>query len=370
MSLLTMSSSHRCRIIAAADSFKGCLSAVDVCTAIHDAVVDVLGSDVEVCMMPLSDGGEGFCSAVVTSLGGTQQHVLVHDPLMRPIDATYGVVSMSAALFGKEDDAVECAVVELAKASGLCLLTADERNPWTATTFGTGELIRQAITDGYRHILVGLGGSATNDCGRGLLEALEGTHQMENCHFLVATDVDSPLCGPHGATYVFAHQKGAGEEMLALLEQRNASFGRMLNERCGHDVTTLEGAGAAGGAGSALFSLPHCRRISGIELMLQLYPVDDEMSRASMVITGEGCLDAQTLMGKAPYGIAVEAQRYHVPCVALGGRARLSEEERLCSPWTAVVEVTPPDMDDMQALLPDIAKNNIYEAVKKYLRTK
>lgn len=333
----------------------------------RDAAVDVMGPDVDVCQLPLSDGGEGFTLAVTTALEGTQRHARVHDPLMRPIDASYGVVSLSSKLFGQEDAIVECAVVELAQASGLCLLTAEERNPWMATTFGTGELIRQAIADGYRYILVGLGGSATNDCGRGLLDALEGLEQLKDCHILVATDVENPLCGPLGATYVFARQKGAGEELLPLLEQRNADYGHLLSERCGWDVTALTGAGAAGGAGAALLSLPHCKRISGIALMMQLYAVAEKIQQASLVLTGEGCLDGQTLMGKAPYGIALEAQMYHVPCVALGGRVCLTDEERLHAPWTAALEVTPPDMDDMHALQPDIARHNIRETVKKLL---
>lgn len=333
----------------------------------RDAAVDVLGQAAEVGMFPLSDGGEGFLLAVVTALKGTLRSVPVHDPLMRPFTASYGVVSLSAALFGQEDVSVECAVVELAQASGLCLLTAEERNPWKATTFGTGELIRQAIEDGYRYILVGLGGSATNDCGRGLLQALRDVESVEECRFLVATDVQSPLCGPLGATYLFARQKGAGETLLPLLEQRNADYGKWLAEQCGREVAALEGAGAAGGAGAALFSLPHCARIAGIELMMRLYSLSGQIQQADLVLTGEGCIDAQTLMGKAPYGIGLEAQRQQVSCVALGGRVRLTDELRAQAPWAEVLAVTPPDMDDIHAIQPENAIHNIYQTIKMLL---
>ena len=199
------------------------------------------------------------------------------------------------------------------------------------------------------------------------MEALQHTGYLEDCHFLLATDVCNPLCGPSGATYVFARQKGADEAMLPLLEQRNAEYGRLLSEQCGCDVALLEGAGAAGGAGAALLSMPHCRRVSGIDLMLQLYPDAARLQEAWLVFTGEGCIDAQTLMGKAPYGVALEAQRYGVPCIALGGRVRLTDEERQSSPWSDIIEVTPPDMEDSVALQPAVARRNIYETVKNVI---
>lgn len=304
-------------IIVASDSFKGTYSS----TQIGELVRCRLPMH-DVRVVAVSDGGEGFCCAAAAALSARLVQTEVHDPLMRTINASYCIAPDGMA------------VIEMAQASGLMLLNEQERNPWNATTYGTGELIRHALSQGCRHIVVGLGGSATNDCGRGMLEALDGAEGLDDCEFVIASDVKNPLCGADGATYVFARQKGADDEMLPRLEQRNLRFCRDLEQRTGRRLLDAEGAGAAGGTGAALLSLPHVTMCPGIDLMLRWQHFEELIADADIVITGEGCLDRQTLMGKAPFGIAIRASERNVPCVALCGKVELSAADLANSPFT------------------------------------
>ena len=322
-------------IVVASDSYKGTYSSVQIGELVRDGLPDH-----DVSVVAVSDGGEGFCNAAMTALGTRLVRTEVHDPLMRMINTSYCIAPDGTA------------VIEMAQTSGLMLLREEERNPWLATTYGTGELIRHALAQGCRRIVVGLGGSATNDCGMGMLKVLDDAEGLDECEFVVASDVKNPLCGNDGATYVFARQKGATEEMLPQLEHRNRLFGEELERRTGRNIIDAIGAGAAGGTGAALLSLPHVIMCSGIDLMLRWQHFDELLDSADMVVTGEGCLDSQTLMGKAPYGIAMKARGMNIPCVALCGQIGLTSDELESTPFTKAVTLSS-FMLDPESLFPE-----------------
>lgn len=305
------------RILVASDSFKGTYSSLQVAKLVEEKLSK---DEYEVDAMEVSDGGEGFCHALTEAVGGQYIPLTVHDPLMRPIRAFYGIKD-------------ETAIIEMAQASGLTLLKPQEYDPWNATSFGTGELIAHALKHGCRKVIVGLGGSATSDCGRGMLQALEGIAEIQECEFLIASDVQNPLCGPQGAAHVFAPQKGADRALVERLEERTRLFGRELEEKCGRSLVNTPGAGAAGGVGAALLSLGHTRIQSGIDLVLDAQHFDERVKKADLVLTGEGRIDSQTLLGKAPYRIALRAKEAKVPCIALYGQLTLTPEEQTHSPW-------------------------------------
>ena len=308
------------KIIVASDSFKGTYSSLEIAELVRKTL-----SDHEVVPVAISDGGEGFCDAVMSVLGGRKITIDVSGPLNKKVSATYGITDSGIA------------VIEMAQASGLLLVPVNERNPLNATTYGTGQLILHAINHGCRDFIIGLGGSATNDCGRGMLEALKATDVLDECRFVIASDVKNPLCGPNGATYVFARQKGATDDMLEALENRNRDYGRYLEDISGKPIIEIPGAGAAGGVGAALLSMRNVEICSGIDLMLKWQQFDSLLDSADLVITGEGCLDRQTLMGKAPYGIACRAKEKQVPCIAICGRNELTDSELTHSPFEKAI---------------------------------
>lgn len=389
------------KVIIASDSFKGSLSSLEVAQAVCEGLP--AGCPCEV--LSVSDGGEGFCAAVHAAVGGEWITVPVHDPLMRPIQASYLLTTVPASLFAAPSEPptepsaapsspdVRCAVIEVAAASGLTLLHPNERDVLHATTFGTGELIAHACRQGIHHLLIGLGGSATNDCGRGLLAALglpdaaapslpdaaalglpdaaapttlSIPFPLDALHIIGCTDVRSPLCGPDGATYLFARQKGATEAQLPSLESRNRAFGEWLEQTQSRPIMSEPGAGAAGGVGAALLSLPHSRLCSGASLILDLQHFDERLADASLVITGEGCLDSQTLLGKIPFIVALRAQSKGIPCLALAGRVLLSPAALSTAPWTTVLAVTPPSLPLPAALRPSLAKAHIKAALQSH----
>lgn len=308
------------KIIVASDSFKGTYSSLEIAELVKNKLTDH-----EVMHIAISDGGEGFCDAAISVLGGKKISLEVTGPMYNKIEASYGITDSNTA------------IIEMAQASGLLLVPPKERNPWKATTYGTGQLIHDAINRGCRDFIIGLGGSATNDCGKGMLDALSDTKALDDCHFLIASDVKNPLCGPNGATYVFARQKGATDDMLEALENRNRDYGRYLEDISGKPIIAIPGAGAAGGVGAALLSMRNVELCSGIDLMLKWQHFDTLLDSADLVITGEGCLDRQTLMGKAPYGIACRAKEKQVPCIAICGRNELADSELTHSPFEKAI---------------------------------
>ena len=361
-------------ILLAFDSFKGSLTSREVADAFEEGVRSV-ASDCIIHKVCLADGGEGTAEALVSTLGGEWVEVEVFDPLMRPIRARYGSV----------DDG-QTAVIEMAEASGLTLLEKEERNPLKTSTYGTGQLIADALKRGCRKILVGIGGSATNDAGTGMLSALgfrffdaEG-HLLDGCgesleriatidsslilpelksvDIRVACDVTNPFCGPQGAAYVFAPQKGADRQMVERLDKGMWHFAEIIKQYNKVDVTHLSGAGAAGGLGGAFSALLGAQLCQGVELVLDALHFEELLKGCDLVVTGEGRIDRQTLMGKAPMGVLKAATRRGIPVIAIGGSVeRCPELEH--SGFFSILSINEEGLPLHLAMRPEVAKENI-----------
>lgn len=316
--------------------------------------------DVEVTQMPVSDGGEGWLEAFQTALGGEIIDINVKDPLMRPVAAQYLIKDNTA-------------VIEIAKSSGLTLLSPEERNPLAATSYGTGQLVVDAVRRGCKHIIVGLGGSATSDCGIGMLRAIidafakhgawDDVHDLDDVRFTIATDVTNPLCNENGAAHVFAPQKGATPEMVLSLDARAKRFAEVSAKHFGYDRQNEPGAGAAGGLGYAFLQYLNAKCCSGVGLLLETIQFDDLLKDASLVITGEGSADHQTLMGKLPYGILQRAQTYQVPVVLIAGCIK-DRQQLLDAGFSQVECINPPKLPIENAMNPETAKRNIILLMK------
>lgn len=325
-------------ILIAPDSFKESLEAIDVCNAIKQGFSQVY-SEANYTLLPLADGGEGTSSVLSYVLDGHWQEVQVHDPLMRPITAKYFLTAEGIA------------VIEIAEACGLHLLKSDERNPLIASSFGVGEMIADAIAKGATNLLIGLGGSATNDAGAGMLQALgvklqdttdtalkPGGSNLSQLHSIehqtlqnllsgikitVACDVTSPLCGPTGASHVFGPQKGATSDEVLILDKALAHFATVTHAYNVSDdcCSCIEGAGAAGGLGFALMAYCQAELKSGFDTIAEVVALDKHLAKADLVITGEGKLDAQTAMGKVASGVALRAKAINpeLPVIAICG---------------------------------------------------
>ncbi|MBQ6194690.1 MAG: glycerate kinase [Prevotella sp.] len=353
------------KIIVAIDSFKGCLTSAEANRAAVEGILARM-PEAEVLSIPVSDGGEGWLEAfrsptpTLPSREGALVEVDVRDPLMRHISAPYLVIG-------------DTAVIEMAKASGLTLLSEEERNPMIATSYGTGQLVADAIRRGCRHIIVGLGGSATSDCGIGMLRAIidnfakhgswDDVHELDAVRFTIATDVTNPLCGENGAAYVFAPQKGATQEMVQLLDARAKRFAEVSARHFGYDCQNEPGAGAAGGLGYAFLQYMNAERRSGIDLLLDTIGFDRLLDDASLVVTGEGASDRQTLMGKVPYGILQRAKAHQVPVALIAGRIE-DRQELLHAGFSQVLCINPPDLPTEEAMKPEKAKRNIFDTMQ------
>ena len=380
MSLKTVSMR---RIVVAADSFKGSLTSLEVAEAFVCGFRRVFPL-CEVERVAVADGGEGTVEALVGMLEGEYVELQVADPLLRRVQARYGIVNGGCT-----------AVMEMSAASGLPLLTAQERNPLKTTTYGAGEMIADALGRGCREFLIGIGGSATNDAGVGMLRALgfrfldaEGAElvgggeileciksiddsgvlpSLRDAEFRVACDVTSPLYGPEGAAYVFAPQKGADEAMVERLDAGLRNFAEVVKRYNGEDIATLRGAGAAGGVGGGLKALLGARLEQGVDMVLEAIRFDDIIKECDLVVTGEGRLDSQTMMGKAPCGVLQAAKRQGVPCVAIGGAIEKCEELEQ-SGFAAMFSVTPEDMPLQQAMQRAVAMANVERAAEQIAR--
>lgn len=370
-------------VLIAIDSWKGCLKSRDANEAACRGVL-ARWPDADVRSIEVSDGGEGFLEAISSVLsaspeGGTDwQRITVDvlDPLMRPIkaDYLYRENGMGRSFCPPGDGGMGwqivpphggnrrgSAIIEMAQASGLTLLGAEERNPLVASSYGTGQLIADALRRGATDIVVGLGGSATSDCGRGMLEALKGL-RIENGGLRIATDVTNPLLGPDGATYVFAPQKGASRQMLPELEARAQAFAADSALLCGRDCSCEPGAGAAGGMGYALMQYFGARRVSGIDFLFDLAGFDDLLAKADLVVTGEGRADRQTLMGKVPMGVLRRAQVHGVPVVLVAGQVS-DRDALLRAGFAQVLCVNPPESPIEECLRPEVATSRIGETM-------
>ena len=323
------------KIVVAPQSFKGSLSAREVADAIARGIRRVL-ADAEVVVLPMADGGEGTVDALVFATGGRTMQTEVSGPLGDRVTAAWGILGDGAT-----------AVVEMAAASGLVLVPPDRLDPLTATTYGTGELVRAALDSGCHRLIIGIGGSATNDGGAGMAQALgakltdrEGSElppggaalaslrqidisgldsRLTECRITVACDVTNPLCGKEGASWVYGPQKGATEEMCRQLDEALANYASVIKKDLGIDIRDLPGAGAAGGLGAGLVAFPGARLVPGIEIVSDAVELVEHLKGASLVLTGEGRLDTQTTFGKTVAGVAKNAKVLGVPVVVIAG---------------------------------------------------
>ena len=367
------------RVVVASDSFKGCLSSLQVADAVEAGVKSVCPS-CEVVKLSVADGGEGTVQALATAMNGEIVTVLVKDPLGREVSASYAMIREKGT-----------AVIEVSAASGLTLLSPQERNPLAASSYGSGQIISDALSRGCRNFLMCIGGSAVNDAGMGMLSALgfrfldeegnrlegSGADMSEVCDvdlsqvdpalgeavFTVACDVDSPFCGTQGAAYVFAPQKGASPEQVKILDEGMSHFASVMKTLTGIDVINIPGAGAAGGIGGTMVSFLGAELKSGAEMVLDAVRFDEVLSDTDMVITGEGCLDGQTMTGKLPYCVAQRSAKADVPVAAVCGRAEVDE----CQYFGAIISVTPAAMPLNEAMIPSVASENIKKAVASFL---
>jgi glycerate kinase len=336
--------SVRRTVLIAPDSFKGSLTSVEVAWALADGWSRARPDD-EVVLCPLADGGEGTLAAIEAAGGWEWQRAPVQDPLRRPIEARW-LRSVDGAR----------AVVEMAEASGLSRVAAEDRDPIGATSIGTGELLGAAIDAGVHHIVLGIGGSATTDGGRGLLEGLaDGGRRLDETDLKVACDVSNPLLGPTGAAATYGPQKGATAADVATLDARNAAWADELEAREGRHERDTPGAGAAGGVGFALLAV-QSRFNSfalrpGVDLLMDATDFPARLARADIVITGEGRIDAQTGFGKTALGVANRAAAAGVPCIAVGGGVEEAGIAALAAVGAVAVPVVerPMSVDDAMA---------------------
>jgi glycerate 2-kinase len=320
-------------ILIAPDSFKGSLTSVQVARALADGWLRARPAD-DVVLCPLADGGEGTLAAIEAAGGWTSRSTRVHDPLRRSIDARWLL---------SEDGAR--AVVEMAEASGLSRVAVAERDPLAATSVGTGELVGAAIDAGARHVTLGIGGSATTDGGRGLLEGLQdGARRLDAVAIEVACDVSNPLLGPTGAAATYGPQKGATPDDVAALDARNRAWADELEALEGRRERDTPGAGAAGGVGFALLAARGRFRSfalrPGIDLVMEATDFPARLARADLVITGEGRIDAQTAFGKTALGVAKRAGAANVPCIAVGGGVEVEGIRALAEVGAVAIPVT------------------------------
>ena len=323
------------KVAIAIDSFKGSLSSLQAGNAAAQGIHRV-DPDVKSVVRTLADGGEGTVQALTEGLGGQFVSVPVTGPAQKTVSCTYGVIEQA-----------QTAVIEMSGAAGITLVSDTERNPLYTTTYGVGEVIQDAVLRGCRHFIIGIGGSATNDGGIGMLRALgftfldkngnetgEGgqalakvasvklsdkTELLSQCNFKIACDVTNPLCGFQGATYIYGPQKGVTSEMLPVLDAGMENYAKITADVIGRDNMNASGAGAAGGLGFAFLSYLNGELTPGIQLILNAVHLEDEMKNADVVVTGEGRLDHQTAMGKAPVGVAKLGKKYGAKTIAFAG---------------------------------------------------
>ncbi|QCH30401.1 glycerate kinase [Bifidobacterium longum] len=371
------------RYLCAPDSFKESLTAMEAARAMAQGIENA-DHDAEVRCLPMADGGEGTARALVDAAGGSMRAVPVHDPLGRPVEGHFGLLADGTT-----------AVVETAEASGLALLEAKERNPLIASSYGTGELMLAAVRSGAKRIIVGLGGSATNDAGAGLLQALgvrlldkngnDLAHggaalanlttidistmdpALKNVAITAACDVTNPLTGPTGASAVFGPQKGASKDDVATLDAALAHFAQVIDSQLGVAVNDVPGAGAAGGIGAALKGFLNAEFRPGIAIVIEQSGLDAAAQWADVVFTGEGSIDFQTKFGKTPAGVAETAKRHGKPVIAVAGHIGTGIDELHEVGIDAVFGIAP-GAASLSELLADAAAN-VTRTTEQIVRT-
>lgn len=323
------------KIVIAMDSFKGSLTALEAATAFGDGLKRTL-PEAEIVKVPMADGGEGTVQSLVDATGGRIMRKWVTGPLGEAIEAFYGILGDNRT-----------AVIEMAAASGLPLVPIEKRNPYYTTTYGTGELIKAALDQGCRSFYIGIGGSATNDGGAGMAQALgiklldssgqelspggkalgrlchidlaQLDSRIKECSITVACDVDNPLCGKRGASHVYGPQKGATAEMVKELDKALLHFAAIVKKETGKDIADIKGAGAAGGLGGGLIAFLDASLQPGVDIVIEQTNLRNILKGADLVITGEGQIDGQTGFGKTPMGVTKAAKEFNIPVVAIAG---------------------------------------------------
>ncbi len=373
------------KILIAPDSFKDCLSSKKVAQNIETGIRRIM-PEADIKLLPVADGGEGTVEALVDATKGKIIKVEVHDPLMRKTESFFGILGDK-----------KTAVIEMAAASGIELLKEDERNPWITTTYGTGELIRYALDMGCEKFVIGIGGSATNDAGAGMAQALGAKfldskgrqikngggflnelseidlknmdNRIKKSRILVACDVDNPLYGPRGAAFIYSSQKGADKQMVKKLDENLRHFAAKIKELLNIDIQNIKGSGAAGGLGAGLMVFLNAQLKPGFGIIKDIVKLEKEIKKADIVITGEGKIDYQTQFGKTPWGVAKAAARLNKPVIAIAGALGERFEELYTQGFDYIVPLTDKPTDVKYALNnAEILIQNAAERIFKLIR--
>ena len=372
------------KVVVAIDSFKGSLSSMEAGTAVAEGIYRA-DKEAEVTVRPLADGGEGTVEALTAGMNGKTEHVSVTGPLGNTVEASYGIIAET-----------KTAIIEMAAAAGITLLAEKDRNPLYTTTYGVGQLIRDAIKKGCRNFIVGIGGSATNDGGVGMLQALgygfldaDGKQvpygakglaliekitddrvvpELNECHFKVACDVANPLCGEQGCSAVFGPQKGATPSMVEKMDKWLMHYAALTKEKYPQSDRNKPGTGAAGGLGFAFLSYTNAVLESGVKIVLEETKLEQYIKNADIVITGEGRLDGQTVMGKAPIGVAGMAKKYGKRVLAFSGCT--TEDAVLCNHHgiDAFFPILRSVTTLEEAMSPEKARENLAATVEQVFR--
>ena len=372
------------KVVVAIDSFKGSMSSLEAGEAIAKGVKKA-NKDAIVEIRPLADGGEGTVEALSIGMGGKLVNVEVTGPAGKSVNAVYGIVESS-----------KTAIIEMSQAAGITVVSGDEKNPLYTTTFGVGEMIKDAIRKGCRHFIVGIGGSATNDCGIGMLQALgyefldkDGKQvgfgasgvrdivsikdenvikELAECNFRVACDVNNPLCGDLGCSAIYGPQKGATKEMVADMDAWLLRYSKLVKEKYPNADSENPGTGAAGGLGYAFQNFTKSKMESGIQIVLDETRLEEYVKDADVVVTGEGRLDRQTAMGKAPIGVANIAKKYNKKVIAFSGS--VTEDAFVCNEHgiDAFFPILRRIVTLEEAMKSDIAKRNLMDTTEQVFR--
>jgi len=372
------------KVVVAIDSFKGSLSSNHAGQCVADGVLAVY-PDATVKVVPVADGGEGTVDALALGMKGKREVLTVAGPLHQPATATYGVLAES-----------KTAIIEMAQASGLTLISEDMRNPLHTTTYGVGEIIKEAIHQGCRQFIVGIGGSATNDAGVGMLQALgfefynaagelvgsggrelsqivsikteNALKELAECNFKVACDVDNPLYGTNGAAHIYGPQKGATPEIVAELDQGLIHFSKIVEKELDKDIAHVPGAGAAGGLGYGFLGFLNAVLEPGVDIIINATSLEDHIKKADIVVTGEGRIDHQTAMGKAPIGITKIANKYNKKVIGFAGS--ISDDATTCNQegMSAYFSIQQGPITLDEAMATEVAAENMKATVTQVFR--
>lgn len=372
------------KIVIAVDSFKGCLSSSSIAKAAEEGILNILPG-CEVVKVPIADGGEGTVEALVDATRGRIITIPVHNPLMQPIQACYGMTGDS-----------QTAIIEMSAASGLSLIPTTPGNIMHTTTYGTGEMIADAIKRGCRNFIIGVGGSATNDAGTGMMQALgvrftdevgkevgkggknlssirhidtrNQLSELQECIFHIATDVTNPFYGPQGAAHIFGPQKGGNQTQIEELDKGMEHLADLIHKTFHKEIRNLPGSGAGGGMGGGCIGFLKATISPGIDLIMDFLQFKEAIKGADLIITGEGKIDQQTLFGKVPAGIARIASSQNIPVIAITGQVDTDQGLKQAG-ISAIFPIHPAPVDLKEAMSPVYAVRNIKRTIEQICET-